>query len=419
MNDAAGIPLNCGTFVGSGVPTYKFTKPFIGSINPSVTIQILAQPIIRNTTSSSVSNVVTQDFESVVSSGVSTITDYFIDVEQTLPNYYPVSITSQNSGILLAPDSYGIARGVSAGSTLLTALATNNSNIFSTINLTVNQTTGSVNSVFSNYVNGSLAKNCSDSVDTRLVNKNPLTSKNIFTTQNHSTQTYVRNTNCWASDLDLTSISPWNSTGGNTRAGTLISPRHILFAAHYQINNGATIRFVDNNNNVVSRTMVTKLTHPQYAPYYPDLTVGVLDSDLPSSISFAKILPQNWTNYLPSLFWLRTIPCLVLDQEEKALVADLESLGNLVSFIGFAKFRTPTNTTRLAFSENIVVGDSGNPCFLIINDELVIITVWTYGGSGAGTSLLYHKDAINTMMATLGGGYQLTEVDLSGFNYYS
>lgn len=413
MNSAIGIPLNCGTFVGSEVPTYNFNKPLIGSLDSNSSIQIIAQPIVRNTTSSSTSNVVTQDLENIVSSGVNTITDYVVNVNQFLPKYNEILITSQNSGILLAPNSSGIAVGVSAGSTILLASSISNSNIFSAINLTVNQTTGSVNSVFSNYVNGSLAKHCSDSVDTRLVNKNPSTAKNIFITQNHSTQTYVRNSDCWASDLDLTCISPWNSSGGATRAGTLISPRHIVFAGHFQINNGATIRFIDNDNNVVSRTMVTKLTHPAYSNFYPDITVGVLDSDVPNSISFAKILPQNWINYLPNLSELYTLPCLVLDQEEKALISELKSLDTR------ARFSNPKNSTRLLFYENIIMGDSGNPAFLIINNELVIITIWTYGGAGTGTSIVYHKDAMNTMMSTLGGGYQLTEVDLSGFNYYS
>jgi hypothetical protein len=141
--------------------------------------------------------------------------------------------------------------------------------------------------------------------------------------------------------------------------------------------------------------------------------VGVLDSDVPNTISFVKILPQNWNDYLPSLFSLYRLPCLVLDQEEKALISELSSLSTT------ANFSAPNNSTRLAFFESIITGDSGNPAFLIIDDELVIITVWTFGGAGGGTSILFHKDAINTMMTTLGGGYSLTEIDLSEFTDYS
>ena len=60
-------------------------------------------------------------------------------------------------------------------------------------------------------------------------------------------------------------------------------------------------------------------------------------------------------------------------------------------------------------------GDSGNPMFIIINNQPVLLTVWTTGVSGSGTSVTAFKDDINYMMNSLGGGYQLDEIDLSGF----
>jgi hypothetical protein len=159
--------------------------------------------------------------------------------------------------------------------------------------------------------------------------------------------------------------------------------------------------------------MVNKLTHPNYSPYYPDITIGLLDSDVPPSIKFAKILPQNWKNYLPSVSSSFRLPCLVLDQEEKALISELYFLETS------AAFKVPTDTVRSSFFENITLGDSGNPAFLIIDGELVIITVWTFGGAGAGTSIVYHKNAINTMMTSLAEGYSLTEIDLSSFLFFN
>lgn len=405
MNNAKGIPLNCGAF--NVTPSYTFKKPSIGGDF----FRLSANPVVR-TLSAGSSGIITQDdLVLVQSSGATTITDYQVNVQQLIPGTYDVSIYSSNSGVILGPNGGSIASGVSFGSTSLVAISSDDS--FSSANIVVSGVVGTVSTNFSGYASSSLAKEVSDAVDDRISGLDASTAKPIFSTQNHSTPTYVRNTNCWVSDLNLTSISPWNSTEGDNRAGVLISPRHIIFAAHYQINNGSTVRFVDNNNNVVTRTMVNKLTHPEYSPYYPDLTVGLLDSDVPNTIGFVKILPQNWSNYLPSLSSIYRVPCLVLDQEEKALISELYNLNTS------AAFSTPINPTRLAFFESIVLGDSGNPAFLIINDELVIITVWTFGGAGSGTSILYHKDAINTMMATLGGGYSLTEIDLSGFTDYS
>lgn len=406
MNNAVGVPLNCGTI--SGGTSYTFKKPVIGE--GAITLEI--NPITRITSAGSSSDSTTNDVVITTETSAATITDYQINVVQNTTLYYDTTVVSSNTSILTNPGSDLVASGVSAGSVNLTATANSNSDIFSALSATVSVSPSTTTQYFKQYASGSLAKNASDNVDNAISGKTPSTAKPIYSTQNHSTPTYTRNTSCWASSVDLTAISPWNSTGGATRAGTLISPRHIIFAAHYQISNGATIRFVDNSNNIVTRTMTNKLTHPSYSPYYPDITVGILDSDVPAGISFAKILPQNWATYLPSLSSTYRIPALVLDQEEKALVSDLYALGNMANFI------TPLDTTRLSFFESIISGDSGNPAFLIISGSLVILTVWTYGGAGSGTSILAQKDAINTMMSTLGGGYSLTEISLSGFNTY-
>jgi len=407
MNDAVGYPLNCGTL--NSEATYIFKKPSIGGDF----FKLNAIPITR-TISSASSGIITQDdLQLVQASGATTITDYQTSVEQLIPGTYEITIHSNNSGVILGADQFGIASGVAAGSTFLAAISTDGS--LSAINVTVNSSVGVVSTTFNGYASGSLAKEVSDAVDDRIDGLNATTAKPIFTTQNHTTSTYVRNSGCWASDLDLTPISPWNSTGGATRAGTLISPRHVIFCEHYNFHPsvGATIRFVASDGTVVNRTINALETHPDYTPFYPDITIGLLDSDVPASIGFVKILPQNWANYLPSLSSSYKLPCLVLDQEEKALISCLYSLNTSANFL------TPTQSARFAFYEKIIGGDSGNPAFLIIDDELVIITVWTFGGAGGGTSILYHKDAINTMMATLGGGYSLTEIDLSGFTDFS
>lgn len=406
MNDAIGYPLNCGTLVAE--PAYVFKKPSIGGDF----FKLVVSPIVRTISLSSSGTITQNDKTLVQTSGSTTITDYQTTIQELIPGTYNISISSSNSAIILSPSVGQIASGVSQGTATLNAISSDGS--FSSVSIIVSGTIGSVNAEFINYTNNSLAKEVSDSVDSRIGGLNPATAKPIFSTQNHSSGIYVRNTGCWVSGVDLTCVSPWNSTDNANRAGTLISPRHIIFAAHYQINNGATIRFIDSNNNIVTRTMVNKLTHPNYTPYYPDLTIGLLDSDVPNTIGFVKILPQNWNNYLPSLSSLYRLPCLVLDQEEKALISELFTLNTI------AGFSLPlAGSSRVNFSESIITGDSGNPAFLIIDGELVIITVWTFGGAGAGTSIVFHKDAINTMMATLGGGYSLTEIDLSGFTDYS
>lgn len=231
----------------------------------------------------------------------------------------------------------------------------------------------------------------------------------IFTTQNHATQTYVRNSNLWCADVNLTCISPWNNNGTNRKAGALVTPRHVIGAAHYEYNVGNTIRFVSQDGVVHGRTIAGKARHPDYTPYFPDLTIYALNSDLPETITPCKLMPANWNDYLVNNFQNRP-PALGLDQEEKALIIDFNKGGS---------FLTPADSNRLIFHEDKITGDSGNPAFLIVNGELVLVTVWTYGGAGRGTPVSDHIAALNGMIATadtqagVSTGYTVTEADFS------
>ena len=244
-----------------------------------------------------------------------------------------------------------------------------------------------------------------DAVDSRLTGRDPATAMSIFSVVDHTTATYARNGAAWTSDLDLTCISPWNSAGGSQLAGTLVSPRHLVYATHFQIPVGSRVRFVTRDNEVVERTLVGKISPPYSgASIFPDITVGVLDSDVPPAIGFAKILPDNWAAYLPD--GRLQIPCLALDQEEKALVTSLWWLHEEASFF------PPRDGIERSFFESIVRGDSGNPGFMIVDGQLVLMTVWTYGSGGFGTFVTGQRTAIDRMMAELGGGYRLTTIDL-------
>lgn len=252
-------------------------------------------------------------------------------------------------------------------------------------------------------------------IDNRIAGRNPTNALPIFENYlaNGANGIFIRNTNCWAADLDLTCCSPWNSYLGHRMAGTLISPRHVLFAAHFdQIPTNRTLTFVDRQNNVITRTLVAKKRHPVFTPNYPDLTVGLLDSDVSTNqITFAKVLPDNYADYIRDG---ARLPAIRFDQEEKALVGDVR----YVTFIGPPFTSTsivPVKPTRLAFFETVIAFDSGNPAFILVNGQAVLLTLWTSGGGGSGTSVTAFQADINQLMSDLGGGYQLTEIDLTAF----
>jgi hypothetical protein len=372
-------------------------------------------PIERTFAPSSTNSRVDRDRNLVEAVGPTLIYDYGILVRQHLPNVFvPVTLSTSNAATTITDNLLSSPSG--AATTVLRASATDGSDEFYEESVTLSLLTGTASQSFSSWVTGSSAENATTAVDSRIAVAGKV--KPIFTVQDHVAASYTRNTNCWAADLDLTCVSPWNSTGANTRAGTLISPRHVLFAAHYQISPGATIRFVQSDNTVVTRTVTAVRQHPEYIGatdgYKRDIAVGVLDSDVPAGISFARILPDDWASKLPSISPAARIPALCLDQEENALVSELGNIGT-----DLTSFYTPNSgSQRAAFFENIIVGDSGNPAFLILSGQLVLLSVWTFGGAGSGASITLQKTAINDMMTQLGGGYQLTQISLSSFPSY-
>lgn len=272
---------------------------------------------------------------------------------------------------------------------------------------------------FVSIVSGTAAEHLSQQVDNRIDNTMTMsTNGGVYSSQDHSTPSYTRNTNFWASDVDFTSISPWNSNGGVGKAGVLITPRHVLNAAHYPFGVGTTVRFVTSDNVVVERTVVARQfasNHSAGSIKNPDFVVYTLDSDVPAGISFSKVLPSNYANHISidNLSDTR-LPAVGLDAQEKGTIRDTYANAEI-------RFQEPTDADRLLLYEGIVAGDSGNPVFFILNGELVLLTVWTTGGGGSGSLISNYISEVNQMIADadteagVSTGYTLTEADLSSF----
>lgn len=367
----------------------------------------------------------------------------YYDVTQTVNvTDFEISVFTQNiqnvDEVILTVDNPAIAEFVSprrleyrsTGTTIVRA--SYQSVEMATLSITTSTNPVSVNAVLIEFLPNTASLHCEQAILTRIAGKDPVVAKPIYTTQNHATGVYIRNPSCWAADLvsELTCLSPWNSTGSNTRAGTLITPRHIIFATHYEIAEGATIRFVTANNQVITRTMVKRARMREMTPGisgpsafvgFSDLTIGVLNEDVPNTIKPCKVMPSNYWDYFPVGPW--PVAGLCLDQEEKALVTDLLSWrdgGGI--FIRFHHLQS--NPFKTAFYEDKIVGDSGNPAFLIVNNELVLLTVWTGGGGGAGTFVGFFNNEINQLIqivdaaAGVSTGYTITPSPMAGLNTY-
>lgn len=370
------------------------------------------------TTVGSASDFTVEDRLMHHATGASTALDFEWPWTSALTNTVVAEVTRESSNpSVIVPSSTDPYRWTFVSAGTATLIMRTQSATYA-VSVTTTTGTGTVDTV-TGFATGSLRKHIGDVVDAALAGKTASTGLPMFSTQDHSTPAYVRNVDCWGAGFAgaLTAITPWNSQLSVFYSGILVSPRHVIFATHFMPMPGAVLRFITATNVVVERTLSSLTSLSQTEAYYPDLSIGKLDSDVPGTIAFARVLPSDWASKLPSLNSYPVL-CANTDQEEHLHLRELSKLPSSTSPRALVNFRKPVGTLRGEFYEDVVSGDSGNPAFLIINGQLVLLTVWTSGGSGAGTSVYAFKSAINATMASLGGGYSLTDADLSSFTSY-
>lgn len=345
----------------------------------------------------------------------------------------PIWTSSNTSVATVDPNGYvtHVSNGTSNISVSLGSQSLTTTLSFST------QTSNSPTTFFDWDAN-SLKKHIWSNINARTAGKTKNNAINIFSTQDHANNIYIRNVNSWAYGLDLSCFSPWNFDAGYMTAGTLISPRHVLFCKHYNFypqvprtdGQPVTIRFINQNNQTITRTLtnIIRVNDSEYPYYDVDFAVGLLDSDVTTQngqstgISFAKILPSDWYKYLPNMGYsggsdyTNTVPSFYTDQEEKNLIGYITQIATSSKGNTYVNLGEPILSQHKEFFENLVRFDSGNPIFLTINNELVILSVAT--GSVSGSFITAHMSQVNEVMSALGGGYQLTPIDLSNFSTY-
>jgi hypothetical protein len=221
--------------------------------------------------------------------------------------------------------------------------------------------------------------------------------------------TWIRNTGAWGAvgdSIDWTGQSPWNSVGGYDYSGTLISPRHIVMAAHYSVPNGATIAFVAEDGTVVERTVSSATTISG-----TDIRTGILNSAVPEEISFFPILPSATSTRSKTIPTTTStypdVPVIVFDKEDKAIVHKLAGITSGVpnaagsETISHSNYSSSTNELLTPFSETLVGGDSGNPGFIVIDGTPVLALV--HYGASIGPNIGAYASQIDTVMDSLSG----------------
>lgn len=206
----------------------------------------------------------------------------------------------------------------------------------------------------------------------------------------------------WTRRIDFSGVS-WSQR----QAGTAITPRHIVLAAHYQIGPGKVITFHERSGAVHSRVVEKAIAfRGQKVPIEKrsDIAVALLDKPLPPTIKTYRLLPPR-EDYGQTL---EGCPVLVTEQNRRVFIHRISrSSGKFLSFRKHSEF--PEELYK-----SLIKGDSGHPSFLLVGGEPVLVETHTGGGGGSGPfySSPAYFEALKEAVAELDPTYQIQTVPL-------
>jgi hypothetical protein len=252
----------------------------------------------------------------------------------------------------------------------------------------------------------------------------PGADRRLFSGFVQATFSWVRNPASWVRVFNWTGVSAGINGLGGVGGGTLISRRHVLFANHVPYPaRPFDIFFV----NASSRTFTYKVTNVQQVGS-TDIAIGTLDKDADTSLNVYRVLPDNWLQYIANKTIPLTatyiaagvttplrafvLPVLYTGQDRRVSTADVTN----INMAGIAGVSIPAFEVARAFGDGVRGGDSGNPIFAMVGDELVLLGGWYTGSDGDDTVgrfpwLLDQKPAIEKIM-----GMKLQVADMSGLD---
>lgn len=388
-------------------------------------------------------------------SSVATKTNYSVESQQVgvlTGVKKQTTITSLTPSVLLSPDANGVAVAVSSGKATLVARAADGELSARVVDVVVSPST--TYTEWTAYASDSLAHHCNSQIESLTAGKQTA-SMDIWSLRNNSSSSYEWNTNCWAAGVsNICCLSPYNTKTGNGGGGALVTPRHAVFCHHlgYHPVVGTKVRYVRPDNTTEEVTVEAVRPHPYTAGWTiapTDIVVCKYDKDV--SVPFAKVLPADPSPYLPSIPRIQDdsynptvrtslsigvpyVRACHTSQTKKLATSVIRELANAPlpnirpgepSAGGiYGSVRHITGTTDYRFSsiggnplgQVLTAGASGAPAFVIVNNELVATNVWS--SPTGGTPIHANATTLNAMLDDLGGGYHLTEVDLSGFPTY-
>lgn len=231
-----------------------------------------------------------------------------------------------------------------------------------------------------------------------LASQLPLSDNAIFTS--YQPRGPVKWSNGWPRRIDLTGVS-WSQP----QAGTAITPRHIVLAAHYPLGKGKQVTFHDRSGKPHTRTIIQLISfRNREIGERSDIAVALLDRPLPPEIKTYRLLPPR-TDYPQTL---PGCPALVTEQQRRVCIHQIRT-----QFAQSISFQKSEDYPEEVY-KNLIVGDSGNPSFLLVGGEPVLIETHTGGGGGSGPFYSEPKifAALQETVAELDPSYRIQTVPL-------
>jgi hypothetical protein len=400
----------------SGISSPLFIKPQLTTVSNSTysygidDFLIYSQSFSILISSSSRAISSSQDVNYFVNSNAVITTLYNISTNIPLNNIQPLYTSIIPSVVTI--DNNGNTTYVSNGTASI-----NVKNNHRTRNIVYPslQTSPSTQTIFNSFVSGSVTDNISSSISSFINGKTASpTTYNEYSSINDSTHAYIRNVNLWSNGIDVTCIPAYRG-GTTTGRGILVTPDTMVHAAHVGPGIGTTFYFVDNNNTTVSASVISS------SVVAGDLMIARLDRQLTSSIKPAKIFNklalQPYTtgsfNISNEAFNSHNIFTVQYNQFRTSRIGMWYLPASTVNSIVMP---SPTSSMMYPWWSQIVSGDSGNPYFTIVNNEVVAMGTWFYAGGGPAIS--YYQNEINAAITAIGSSTQLTTASLTGFTTF-
>jgi hypothetical protein len=244
----------------------------------------------------------------------------------------------------------------------------------------------------------------------------PGADRRLFSGFTQATFSWIRNPASWVRVFNWTGVAAGINGLGGVGGGTLISRRHVLLANHVPYPDRPFDIFFVNKD---SRTFSYKVTNVQQVGD-TDIAIGTLDRDADASLNVYRVLPDNWAQYISNkaekfnrmgvtgTSYALVLPVLYVNQDRKVSTADVFGI-----MAGAARVGVPAFEPARSFGEGVRGGDSGNPIFAMLGDEIVLLGAWHQGKSGdqigAFPWLISQKPAIEKII-----GQKLQVADMSG-----